>query len=78
MARYTDAIKWIVTNDDTNWLDGEPGTADGQESVTAALIADLFEKTDIQVRADLIDETRKQQQRRTRMVAQGLRGNNYR
>jgi hypothetical protein len=49
MARYKDAIRWIVENDDTDWLD-----SDGTESVTAAMVADLFSKTDEEVKRDLL------------------------
>jgi len=55
MARYSDAIRWIVENDDTNWLEDSNGT----ESVAAALVADLFYKTDGQVKTDLIKETQR-------------------
>lgn len=59
-ASYKTAIAWIVENDDTEWLDGEADTADGTESVTAALVADLFEKTGEQVRKDLLRYRNKQ------------------
>jgi hypothetical protein len=49
MARYTEAIRWIAENDDTEWLDDEPCV----ESVTAAMVADIFGKTVAQVTADL-------------------------
>jgi hypothetical protein len=48
MARYKDAIQWMVANDDTEWCrNGDP------LSVTACLVADLFGKDDDQVRKDL-------------------------
>lgn len=48
MANYKQAIQWLVDNDDTEWVGArEP------HSVTAALVADLFGKSDDQVRADL-------------------------
>lgn len=49
MASYKQAIAWMVENDDCNWVerDGDP------QSVTAALVADLFAKEDEQVRKDL-------------------------
>ena len=48
MASYKQAIAWMVDNDDTEWAtNGDPG------SVTAAIVADLFNKTDEQVRADV-------------------------
>lgn len=49
MARYRDAIDWIVWNDDTSWLTD----AHGSTSVTAALVADLFGKDDATVARDL-------------------------
>lgn len=49
MARYKDAIQWIADNDDTEWVEEDAGT----ESVTAALVADLFSKTTEQVREDI-------------------------
>lgn len=49
---YRAAIKWIVDNDDTEFLDDEENT-DRTLSVTASLVADLFNKTDTQVWDDL-------------------------
>ena len=49
MASYRQAIRWIVLNDDTAWLED----GNGSISVTAALVADLFRKTDYEVTADL-------------------------
>ena len=57
MARYTDAIFWVVTNDDTEFLDDAPDSA---LSVAASMVADLFGKTDMQVRADLVKERKRQ------------------
>jgi hypothetical protein len=57
MARYKDAIFWIVANDDTEFLDDGP---DSSMSVTASFAADMFGKTDAQVRADLIVERARQ------------------
>jgi hypothetical protein len=37
MARYREAIFWIVANDDTDFLDDE-----GSISVTASFAADMF------------------------------------
>jgi hypothetical protein len=56
MARYADAIFWITANDDTEFLDDPSGSL----SVTACLVADLFQKDDKQVRSDLIRERTKQ------------------
>lgn len=47
MASYKQAIAWMVENDDTEWVLGDP------QSVTAALVADLFGKDDDTVRRDL-------------------------
>ena len=68
MARYQDAIKWIVDNDDTEWVSDDSAT----ESVTAALVADLFNKTDEKIRADIKDALRRDREHRTlmRMAAQ--------
>lgn len=56
MARYKDAIWWIVANDDTEFLyDAEP-----KLSVTAYLVADLFKKDDKQVLSDLRAENARQ------------------
>lgn len=49
MAQYKAAIKWIVDNDDTQWVADEKPI----QSVTAALVADLFGKTDEQVFSDI-------------------------
>jgi hypothetical protein len=57
MARYKDAIFWIVANDDTQFLDDGP---ESSLSVTASFAADMFGKKDEQVRADLIAERARQ------------------
>lgn len=62
MARYADAIFWIAANDDTQWLDDEQSGT----SVTAALVADLFSKTDEQVRADIRREVERQEKQKGR------------
>jgi hypothetical protein len=56
MARYKDAIFWIVANDDTEFLDDGP---DSSMSVTASFAADMFGKTDAQVRASAAGQTRR-------------------
>ena len=48
-ASYKRAIEWMVENDDTEWVAGDP------QSVTAALVADMFGKTDDRVRRDLFN-----------------------
>lgn len=53
MARYRDAIEWIAQNDDTEWIEHDAESAMGTESVTAALVADLFEKDAATVREDI-------------------------
>lgn len=50
---YRAAIRWIIDNDDTEFLDDEENT-DRTLSVTASLVADLFNKTDTQVWDDLV------------------------
>lgn len=48
-ASYREAIRWIADNDDTQWLnDDEP-----MFSVTAALVADLFDVDTDRVTKDL-------------------------
>lgn len=54
MARYQEAIDWIAANDDTEWVNHAEDWALGTESVTAALVADLFGKESSQVRKDLV------------------------
>ncbi len=54
MASYRQAIQWMVENDDTEWVsNGDP------QSVTAALVADLFSKSDEQVRRDIFKALQK-------------------
>jgi hypothetical protein len=47
---YSRALRWIVINDDCEWLLNEDWPL---VSVTAALVADIFGKTNEQVRAAL-------------------------
>lgn len=55
---YREAIRWMVDNDDTEWVDvDDPG------SVTAALVADLFGVSDERVRDDLRRALRKERGR---------------
>lgn len=49
-ASYRKAIQWIVDNDDTEWLDEVPQIL----SVTASLVADIFDKSEDRVIADLL------------------------
>lgn len=52
-ASYRDGIDWIARNDDTCWID-EPD-ADGKVtlSVTASLLADLFDVSQERVTKDI-------------------------
>lgn len=52
MARYKDAIDWIARNDDTEWLNERDSTGYSL-SVTAMLVADLFDKEDDEVANDI-------------------------
>lgn len=54
MKRYRLAVRWIAANDDNEWL----REAELHQSITASLVADIFDKTPGQVRADLISELR--------------------
>ncbi|MBL4820380.1 MAG: hypothetical protein JKY98_05235 [Gammaproteobacteria bacterium] len=47
---YKKAIHWIVDNDDCEWL--EDG-AEAPLSISAALVADVFNRSDKEVRQDL-------------------------
>ncbi len=49
MTKYQSAIQWIAENDDTIWLDDIPSIP----SVTACLVADIFQKTEEQVINDI-------------------------
>lgn len=55
VASYGLAIKWIIQNDDIEWLDDPCGSI----SVSAALIADLFGRTEEEVVEDLLRERKK-------------------
>jgi hypothetical protein len=63
MARYKDALFWIVANDDTDWLNyvDDPKDACGTPSVTATMVADLFGKDTEQVTKDLLAERKRQE-----------------
>lgn len=52
---YREAIAWIANNDDTEWLLDEFGSI----SVTAALVADLFDVSEEKLRNDLNREIMK-------------------
>lgn len=46
---YLGAIEWLAINEDLTWLDDEIGTI----SVTAALVADIYGRTEEEVESDL-------------------------
>lgn len=48
-SKYLEALVWIAKNDDTEWLNED----DGQPSVTACMVRDLFGKKIEQVTEDL-------------------------
>lgn len=54
-ASYRDAIHWLAHNDDNEWIDDEYGSP----SVTATLIADLFDVTVEKVTADIKRQLKK-------------------
>lgn len=58
-ASYRAAIRWMACNDDTDWAQHDPDSGPGATSVTAAMVADLFDKEDVVVREDLKRELRK-------------------
>lgn len=45
---YREALQWIIENDDTEWL-----ALNQTASVTASLVADIYKRTDDEVRTDL-------------------------
>lgn len=51
MASYKTAIEWIASEDDTDFLDDSED--DSAMSVTASMVADLFNKDHATVRTDL-------------------------
>lgn len=53
---YREAIRWLARNDDTEWLTEQHGI----ESVSTALVADLFGIDVDRVAQDLRREIRKQ------------------
>jgi hypothetical protein len=54
-ASYREAVRWIIENDDTEWLDEEPSYA----SVTAILVANLFDVSKERIEQDLRRERNK-------------------
>lgn len=66
MARYKDAINWIVTMDDTEFINAGPGS---HPSVSACLVADIFEKDINEVCKDIdVEMKRLQKQNRERLL----------
>lgn len=51
---YREALRWIVRNDDTEWLD-DP---EAPQSITAAFVADCYARQDSELRRDLLYERR--------------------
>ena len=49
-ASYREAIRWLADNDDNEWIEDDE---DMSVSVTAALIADIFDVPQERVRDDL-------------------------
>lgn len=46
---YRAALRWLILNDDCHWLEEERSAL----SVSASLVADIYEKPDGKVRRDL-------------------------
>lgn len=59
-ASYREAIKWMAYNDDTEWVEDDVPIP----SVTAALIADLFDVSAETVTTDLLRQMTKMQKER--------------
>jgi hypothetical protein len=53
MARYQDALEWIIVEDDTEFLWEHDNPVDVTLSVTASMVAGLWNKTAEQVVVDL-------------------------
>ena len=56
---YRDALRWILSNDDTDWLD-QGDTPAQFISVTACLVADIYSRTNEEVAADLLEMREKE------------------
>ena len=50
---YREAIRWIIDNDDNEWLDDDNDPIAPIISVTAALVADLFDVETSRIIRDL-------------------------
>lgn len=46
---YRNAVRWLILNDGCNWLDEENSAL----PVAAALVADIYGKSDDEIRGDL-------------------------
>lgn len=64
MAKYHDAIVWMAEYDDTEWAEHDKGSPLGSLSVTGAMVADLFGKSDEQVRIDVRKELKRRHGRK--------------
>lgn len=49
MMGYKAALEWLIYNDDCHWLDDENGSI----SVSAAMVVDIYRKSDEKVTTDL-------------------------
>lgn len=52
-ASYKDAIFWLAHNEDSQWAKYRDGTPDGYLSVSASLVADIFDVDHEKIRADV-------------------------
>jgi len=59
-ASYREGIYWLAANDDTDWVHLDPESGGGTPSVTACLLADLFDVDTERVRKDVLRELDKQ------------------
>jgi hypothetical protein len=64
MARYQDAIAWMAMNDDTEWVENHPD----KPSVTAVMIADLWDRDVEEVTADLRRKLKSRDVQRAKMA----------
>ena len=55
---YRNAIYWLAMNDDCEWTKEKTGA----NSVASSLVADMFGKTDEQVKKDLVKEIKRCQE----------------
>ncbi len=54
---YQDALQWLIDNDDVTYMDELLATEPGEEPpaplVTVCLVADLYDRSDEEIQADL-------------------------